>query len=61
MVRLEESDYVFFVEKYEVFNKFDDSLSTFLYLAPKDEKYRKFGEALTNFLYSHNLLITLKK
>lgn len=52
--------WMFFVEEYEAFNKFEDSPSTFLYLIPKDEKYRKFGEALSNFLYSPNLLMTMK-
>lgn len=53
--------WMFHVEEYAAFNKFEDSPSTFLYLIPKDEKYTKFGEALTNFLYSPNLMITLKK
>ena len=52
--------WMFFVEEYEAFNKFEDSPSTFLYLVPKNEKYRKFGEALTNFLYSPGLIMRLK-
>lgn len=56
----EKPGWMFFVEEYEAFNKFEDSPSTFLYLVPKDEKYRKFGEALTNFLYSPNLVMTMK-
>ena len=56
----EKPGWMFFVEEYESFNKFNDSPSTFLYLMPKDEKYAKFGEALTNFLYSPNMMMTLK-
>lgn len=57
---IEKPEWMYFVESYESFNKFEDSPSTFLYLIPKDKKYQKFGEALINFLYSPNLMVTMK-